>query len=84
MNPCAPEGVFLKIGAHPRAYGTYPRILGKYVRDEKLMTLQEAIRKMAALPAETLRIERRGRLQTGYFADIVVFDPDKVKDLSHL
>ena len=80
--PCAPEGVFLKIGAHPRAFGTYPRILGKYVRDEKLMTLQEAIRKMAALPAENLRIERRGRLQTGYSADIVVFDPDKVKDLA--
>jgi N-acyl-D-amino-acid deacylase len=78
----APEGVFLGSGAHPRAYGTYPRILGKYVRGEKLMTLQEAIRKMAALPAETLRIERRGRLQTGYFADIVVFDPEKVRDLA--
>jgi N-acyl-D-amino-acid deacylase len=78
----APEGVFLGAGAHPRAYGTYPRILGKYVRDEKLMTLQEAVRKMSALPAETLRIERRGRLQTGYFADIVVFDPSKVKDLA--
>jgi len=78
----APEGVFLGAGAHPRAYGTYPRILGKYVRDEKLMTLQEAIRKMSALPAETLRIERRGRLQTGYFADIVVFDPARVRDLA--
>jgi len=78
----APEGVFLGSGAHPRAYGTYPRILGKYVRDEKLMTLQEAIRKMSALPAETLRIERRGRLQKGYFADIVVFDPEKVRDLA--
>ena len=78
----APEGIFLRSGAHPRAYGTYPRILGKYVRDEKLMTLQEAVRKMSALPAETLRIERRGRLQTGYFADIVVFDPSKVRDLA--
>jgi N-acyl-D-amino-acid deacylase len=78
----APEGVFLESGAHPRAYGTYPRILGRYVRDEKLMSLPEAIRKMSALPAETLRIERRGRLQTGYFADIVVFDPDKVMDLA--
>ena len=78
----APEGVFLGAGAHPRAYGTYPRILGKYVHDEKLMTLPEAIRKMSALPAETLRIERRGRLQTGYFADIVVFDPDKIRDLA--
>ena len=78
----APEGIFLKSGAHPRAYGSYPRILGKYVRDEKLMTLQEAVCKMAALPAETLRIERRGRLQKGYFADIVVFDPDKIRDLA--
>jgi N-acyl-D-amino-acid deacylase len=78
----AAEGIFLGSGAHPRAYGTYPRILGKYVRDEKLMTLQEAIRKMSALPAETLRIERRGRLQTGYFADIVVFDPEKINDLA--
>jgi N-acyl-D-amino-acid deacylase len=78
----APEGIFLGSGAHPRAYGTYPRILGKYVRDEKLMTLQEAVRKMSALPAETLRIERRGRLRTGYFADIVVFDPAKVRDLA--
>jgi N-acyl-D-amino-acid deacylase len=78
----APEGIFLGSGAHPRAYGSYPRILGKYVREEKLMTLQEAIRKMSAFPAETLRIERRGRLQTGYFADIVVFDPDKVRDLA--
>jgi len=78
----APEGTFLGSGAHPRAYGTYPRILGKYVRDEKLMTLSEAIRKMSALPAETLRIERRGRLQKGYFADIVVFDPEKVRDLA--
>jgi N-acyl-D-amino-acid deacylase len=78
----AAEGIFLSSGAHPRAYGTYPRILGKYVRDEKLMTLQEAIRKMSALPAEALRIERRGRLQTGYYADIVVFDPDKVRDLA--
>jgi N-acyl-D-amino-acid deacylase len=78
----APEGIFLGSGAHPRAYGTYPRILGKYVRDEKLMTLQEAVRKMSALPAETLKIERRGRLQTGYFADIVVFDPAKVRDLA--
>jgi len=78
----APEGIFLRSGAHPRAYGSYPRILGKYVREEKLMTLQEAIRKMSAFPAETLRIERRGRLQTGYFADIVVFDPDKVRDLA--
>jgi len=78
----APEGIFLESGAHPRAYGTYPRILGKYVRDEKLMTLSEAIRKMSALPAETLRIGRRGRLQKGYFADIVVFDPAKVRDLA--
>jgi N-acyl-D-amino-acid deacylase len=78
----APEGVFLKAGAHPRAYGTYPRILGKYVRDEKLMSVQEAVRKMAALPAENLRIKGRGRLAQNYFADIVVFDPAKVTDLA--
>jgi N-acyl-D-amino-acid deacylase len=76
----AAEGGFLKYGAHPRAYGTYPRVLGKYVREEKWMTLAEAVRKMSALPAETLKIADRGRLQTGFFADIVVFDPDKVID----
>jgi N-acyl-D-amino-acid deacylase len=78
----AAEGVFLKSGAHPRQYGAFPRVLAKYVRDEKLVPLQEAIRKMTSLPAENLRIEGRGRLREGYFADIVVFDPDMVADLA--
>jgi N-acyl-D-amino-acid deacylase len=76
----AAEGVFLKSGAHPRQYGAFPRVLAKYVRNEKLMTLQEAIRKMTSLPAQTLRIQGRGRLEEGYFADIVVFDPASVAD----
>jgi len=76
----APEGVFLKSNPHPRAYGSFARVLGKYVRDEKVITLQEAIRKLAALPAENLRIERRGRLLHGYFADVVVFDPAAIQD----
>jgi len=76
----APEGVFLESSTHPRAYGSFARVLGKYVRDEKVITLQEAIRKLAALPARNLRIDRRGELKTAYFADIVVFDPDKVQD----
>jgi N-acyl-D-amino-acid deacylase len=76
----APEGVFLKRSAHPRAYGSFARLLGKYVRDEKLISLQEAVRKLAALPAENLRIDRRGRLQEGFFADVVVFDPETIQD----
>jgi len=76
----APEGLFLKSNPHPRAYGSFARVLGKYVRDEQVITLQEAIRKLAALPAQTLRIDRRGELQQGFFADVVVFDPDKIQD----
>jgi len=76
----APEGVFLKSNPHPRAYGSFARLLGKYVRDERVITLQEAIRKLAALPAENLRIDRRGRLLHGYFADVVVFDPAAIQD----
>jgi N-acyl-D-amino-acid deacylase len=76
----AAEGVFLKSSVHPRAYGSFARVLGKFVREEKLLTLQEAIRKLAALPAETLRLDRRGRLQQNYFADVVVFDPAKIQD----
>jgi N-acyl-D-amino-acid deacylase len=75
----APEGVFLKSGAHPRTYGAFARILGHYVRDEKLLTLHEAIRRMTSLPAETLRLERRGRLKAGHFADLVVFDPAAIQ-----
>jgi N-acyl-D-amino-acid deacylase len=76
----APEGVFLKSSVHPRAYGSFARLLAKYVRDEKVITLQEAIRKLAALPAENLRLDRRGRLKGNYFADVVVFDPAKIQD----
>ncbi len=76
----APEGVFLKSNPHPRAYGTFARVLGKYVREENVITLQEAVRKLTSLPAENLKIRNRGRLQTGYFADIAVFDPDSIID----
>jgi N-acyl-D-amino-acid deacylase len=76
----APEGVFLKRNPHPRAYGSFARVLAKYVRDEQVISLQEAIRKLAALPAENLRIDRRGRLREGYYADVVVFDPDTIQD----
>lgn len=76
----APEGVFLKSSAHPRAYGSFARVLAKYVRDEKVLSLQEAIRKLASLPAENLGIDRRGKLREGFFADVVVFDPDTIQD----
>jgi N-acyl-D-amino-acid deacylase len=76
----APEGVFLNSSTHPRAYGSFARLLARYVRDEKLIPLEEAIRKLTALPADNLRIERRGRLKQGFFADVVVFDPTTVQD----
>jgi N-acyl-D-amino-acid deacylase len=76
----APEGVFLKSSTHPRAYGTFARLLGKYVRQEKLIPLEEAIRRLTSLPATTLKLDRRGRLAPGYFADIVVFDPATIQD----
>ncbi len=76
----APEGVFLKSNPHPRAYGNVARLLGRYVRDEGLLPLEEAIRKLTSLPAENLGLRRRGRLAPGYFADIVVFDPATVAD----
>ena len=76
----APEGVFLNNSTHPRAYGNFARLLGKYVRDEKIISLEEAIRKMTSLPASNLRIQGRGQLSPGYFADIVVFDPTAIQD----
>lgn len=76
----APEGVFLKSNPHPRAYGNVARLLGKYVRDEQLIPLEEAIRKLTSLPAANLRIRKRGALKTGYFADVVVFDPKTIQD----
>jgi N-acyl-D-amino-acid deacylase len=76
----APEGAFLLSNPHPRAYGTFSRLLGKYVRDEKVISLQEAIRKLTSLPAENLSIRDRGALRIGYFADIVIFDPASIQD----
>jgi N-acyl-D-amino-acid deacylase len=75
-----PEGVFLKSNAHPRAYGTFSRVIGKYVRDEKLITLQQAIYKLAKLPAVNLKLKKRGELKVGNYADVVLFDPSKVAD----
>jgi len=76
----APEGVFLKSSTHPRAYGTFARLLGRYVRDEKLVPLEEAVRRLTSFPAESLGLDRRGRLAAGYFADVVVFDPATIAD----
>jgi len=76
----APEGVFLKTNPHPRAYGNFSRLLGKYVRDEGVISLEEAICKLTHLPAENLKIQKRGQLKEGYYADIVIFDPDKIRD----
>jgi N-acyl-D-amino-acid deacylase len=76
----APEGVFLKSNAHPRAYGTFARYLGQYVRDEKIIPLEEAIRKLTGLPAANLKLDRRGLLKPGYYADLAVFDPAKIQD----
>lgn len=76
----APEGPFLKSSTHPRAYGTFARVLGKYVRDEKVLSLPEAVRRMTALPAHILKLDRRGALQPGHFADVVVFDPARIQD----
>ena len=74
------EGVFLKTSTHPRAYGNFARLLGKYVRDEHVITLEDAIRKLTTWPAQTLRIRERGQLTVGYFADIVVFDPKTIAE----
>src|SRR6266702_3935452 len=75
-----PEGIFLKAHPHPRAYGTFARLLGKYVRDEKLIPLEAAIRRLSSLPAENLKLRERGALKPGCFADVVVFDPAKIED----
>ncbi len=76
----APEGVFLKSNAHPRAYGSFARLLGKYARDEKVISLAEAVRRLTSLPAGNLRIPRRGTLAPGNFADVVVFSADSIMD----
>jgi N-acyl-D-amino-acid deacylase len=76
----APEGELGRGQPHPRSYGTFPRILGRYVRDEKVLELPEAVRKMTSLPADQFGIRERGRLKEGFFADVVVFDPKTVLD----
>ena len=76
----APEGLFLKSSTHPRAYGNFARLLGKYVREEKLIPLEEAVRRLSGLPAENLGLDRRGLLREGMFADVVVFDPATIAD----
>ena len=76
----APEGVFLKSNPHPRAYGNFARVLGKYVRDEKMISLAEAVRRLSALPATNLGLDHRGFIKEGMFADIVVFDPATISD----
>jgi N-acyl-D-amino-acid deacylase len=76
----APEGVFLKSNPHPRAYGTFARLLGKYVREEGVISLSEAIRRLTSFPAGNLGIDDRGRLQEGFYADITIFDPETIQD----
>ena len=76
----APEGVFLKSNPHPRAYGNFARVLGKYVREEKAISLGQAIRRLSALPAGNLGLDHRGQLKEGMFADVVVFDPATIGD----
>jgi N-acyl-D-amino-acid deacylase len=76
----APKGVFLQSDPHPRAYGNFARLLGKYVQDEQIITLPEAVRRLTFFPAENLGIEGRGVLQVGFFADIAIFDPAKIRD----
>ena len=78
----APEGAFLRAPTHPRSYGRFARVLGHYVRDEKVLTLAGAIRQMSGLPAATLGLRDRGLLREGYFADVVVFDPATVTDVA--
>jgi N-acyl-D-amino-acid deacylase len=75
-----PEGVFIKSNCHPRAYGNFARLLGKYVRDEKIIPLEDAIRKLTSLPANNLKIIRRGEIKQGNFADLVIFDPATISD----
>jgi N-acyl-D-amino-acid deacylase len=76
----APEGVFLKTNPHPRAYGSFIRVLGKFSRDEKVISLQQAVRKLSKLPATNLKLQKRGELKVGNYADVVIFDPARVRD----
>jgi len=76
----APEGVFLKSSTHPRAYGNFARLLGKYVREEKVISLAEAVHRLSGLPATNLGLDHRGFIKEGMFADVVVFDPQTIAD----
>ncbi|MEO5998107.1 MAG: amidohydrolase family protein [Chitinophagaceae bacterium] len=76
----APEGNFLKFNPHPRAYGSFARRLGKYVREEKVITLEQAIHGLTTLPATNLKIKKRGALKKDYYADVVIFDPATITD----
>jgi N-acyl-D-amino-acid deacylase len=76
----APEGVFLLSGAHPRAYGNFARVIGKFVRDDKMLSLQQAVQQLSKLPATNLKLQKRGELKQGNYADIVIFDPRTVQD----
>ncbi|MCA9898104.1 MAG: D-aminoacylase [Anaerolineales bacterium] len=76
----ATEGLFLKYHPHPRSYGAFARVFAKYVRAENVISLAEAVRRMTALPAANLKLDRRGRLQPGHFADVVIFDPETIQD----
>jgi N-acyl-D-amino-acid deacylase len=76
----APEGLFLRSNPHPRAYGNFARLLGRYVRDEQIIPLEEAIRRLTSFPARTFNLERRGELRPGFFADVAIFDPATIQD----
>ena len=78
----APDGILGREHPHPRAYGTFPRILRKYVREEHKLTLEDAIRKFTALPAQRMRLADRGVLKQGMWADVVIFDPDSFRDVA--
>ncbi len=78
----SPEGVFLEVNVHPRAYGNFTRLIEKYVRDEKVISLEEAVHKLTAMPCERLKIKDHGHLKPGYFADVIVFDLSKMKENS--
>lgn len=78
----APYGLLCEGKPHPRHYGTFPRVLGKYTRDEKILTLPQAIKKMTSLTAQKFGLTRRGQIKEGFFADLVIFNPDKVIDMA--
>ena len=78
----SPHGPYKNALPHPRFYGTYPRILGRYVREEGLLTWEEAIRKLSGLPAEILGLEERGTLAEGHFADLAIFDPEEIRGVA--